>query len=139
MNWTWSIRSRDGGMNGLEFSRATTAGGFTRALVHAAPAQMSVTIRTDDGDLVAESDADRDGDYAPMTLLEIDGRSLRRREVWPTQEHHGMIVLLAGGEVGVLQSWQHADDQTSWRWTIEFSNHQGRPADWAPDGQQLQR
>jgi len=27
-NWTWSLRSRDGGMNGLEFARATTASGF---------------------------------------------------------------------------------------------------------------
>lgn len=46
MNWTWTIRSPDGGMNGLEFTRATTAGGFSRALVHAAPAQADVEMTT---------------------------------------------------------------------------------------------
>lgn len=134
MNWTWTIRARDGGMNGLEFSQATTAGGFTSALVHAAPAQMSVVIRTDAGDLVARSDVDREDDYSPITLLEIDGGSLRRREIWPTEEHVGMLVLVAGGEAGILQRWESADDRSWWRWSVEFSNHVGRPADWAPGG-----
>ena len=49
MNWTWNLRTRDGGMNGLEFARCTTAGGFTRVLVHAAPAQASVEVIADDG------------------------------------------------------------------------------------------
>ena len=38
MNWTWNVRSNDGAMNGLEFARCTTAGGFGRVLIHAAPA-----------------------------------------------------------------------------------------------------
>ena len=37
MNWTWNVRSNDGAMNGLEFARCTTAGGFGRVLIHAAP------------------------------------------------------------------------------------------------------
>ena len=37
-NWTWELRSRDGGMNGLEFALALTAGGFSRVFVYAAPA-----------------------------------------------------------------------------------------------------
>ena len=44
MNWTWHLRSRDGGMNGLEFARATTASGFSRVLVHAAPARLFVEL-----------------------------------------------------------------------------------------------
>jgi hypothetical protein len=119
-------------MNGLEFSRATTAGGFTRVLVHAAPAQMSVAIRSESGELVAECDVDRDEDYSPITLLEINGTTVRRSEIWPTDEHVGMVVLIAGGEAGILQRWQHADDRSWWRWSVEFSNHVGRPADWAP-------
>lgn len=67
MNWTWNLRTRDGAMNGLEFARATTAGGFTRVLVHAAPAQMSVEVIADDGKVVARGDLDRDGEYSPMT------------------------------------------------------------------------
>lgn len=139
MNWLWQIRSRDGAMNGLEFARCTTAGDFSRVLVHAAPAQAAVEISADDGTPVARADADRVGDYSPMTLLEIGDGDLRRSEVWPTEEHLGLPVLLAGGEVGILRSWEHADDRTWWRWTVEFSNHVGRPADWAPAGQQPAR
>jgi hypothetical protein len=134
MNWTWDVRSRDGGMNGLEFSRCTTAGGFSRVLVHAAPARMSVDISDDDGHTIARSDLDRAGDYAPMTLLEIASGSVRRTEVWPSDELYGVLVILAGGEAGRLTRWHHADDHSWWRWSVEFANHVGRPADWsAPD------
>lgn len=138
MNWTWTIRSGDGGMNGLEFSRATTAGGFSRVLVHAAPAQMQIEIRADDDRRVAQGDLEREGDYSPMTLVELDG-GLRRREVWPDESYYGVPVLLAGGEVGVLSHWEHAEDRTWWRWSVEFSNHTGRPADWSPEGRHLSR
>jgi hypothetical protein len=139
MNWTWDIRSRDGAMNGLEFARCTTASGFAKVLIHAAPARMSVEIRTDSGELVMRGDADRDGEYSPMTLLVRDGEVLRRAEIWPTEDHHGLPVLLSGGEVGILEAWQHANDRTWWRWSVEFSNHTGRPPDWAPSGQVLKR
>ena len=133
MNWTWTIRSRDGGMNGLEFARCTTAGGFTRVLVHAAPALASIEVRSADDALVAHADLDRDGEYSPMTLVELHGAALVRREVWPDEALRGLPVLLAGGEVGILGSWEHADDRSWWRWSVEFSNHVGRPDDWSPD------
>lgn len=132
MNWTWNIRSADGGMNGLEFTRATTAGGFTRVLVHAAPAHAQVEIRADDDRLIAQGDAERDGDYSPMTLLEIDGDQLHRGEIWPDESLYGLPVLVAGGEVGLLRHWEHSEDHKWWRWSVEFSNHVGRPADWSP-------
>ena len=126
-------------MNGLEFARATTAGGFSRVLVHAAPAKLSVSVTTDDGIRQAGGDADRDGDYSPITLLELAADGVRRREVSPGPEHLGLPVLLPGGEVGILTAWQHAEDHRWWRWSVEFSNHKGRPADWSPPGQQVQR
>lgn len=133
MNWTWTIRTRDGGMNGLEYSRCTTAGGFSRVLVHAAPAQASVEVISDDGSVIAKGDIDRAGDYTPMTLIELGGGAPQRFEVWPDGKLIGSLVLLAGGEAGVLRSWQHADDHSWWRWTLELSNHVGRPPDWSPD------
>lgn len=126
-------------MNGLEFTRATTAGGFSRALVHAAPAQADVEIRDDDDRLVARASVTRVGDYSPMTLLEIAGGELSRREIWPDASFYGLPVLVAGGEVGVLQGWEHAGDRSWWRWSVEFSNHTGRPAEWSPPGQVLRR
>jgi hypothetical protein len=126
-------------MNGLEFTQATTAGEFRRVLVHAAPAQASIEIVDDDGRRIAHNDIDREGEYSPITLLDIDGGQVRRREVWPDETHIGLVVLIAGGEAGVLQRWEHAADHSWWRWAVEFSNHKGRPADWAPPGQHIQR
>ena len=132
MNWTWNIRSRDGGMNGLEFGRCTTAGGFTHALIHAAPARASIEIIADDGAIVARGDVDREGEYSPMTLISLDRGEIQRAEVWPDETMFGLPVLLAGGEVGRLQKWTHAIDHSWWRWSVEFSNHTGRPPDWTP-------
>jgi len=132
MNWTWNIRSRDGAMNGLEFARCTTAGGFGQVLIHAAPALASVEVIADDDEIIARDNVDREGKYSPMTLLVLDGDHFRRTEVWPDESLFGLPVLLPGGEVGTLTAWQHAEDRSWWRWSVEFSNHTGRPADWAP-------
>jgi hypothetical protein len=67
-----------------------------------------------------------------MTLLELVDGELRRREVWPTRDMLGLPVLIAGGETGILREWENAADHSWWRWTVEFSNHVGRPADWSP-------
>jgi hypothetical protein len=139
MNWTWNIRSNDGAMNGLEFCRCTTAGDFERVLVHAAPEKAKVEIIDADDRVVARADLQREGEYSPMTLLEVDGSVLRRSEVWPTQDLYGLPVLLAGGEVGLLRDWQHGPDYSWWRWSVEFSNHTGRPADWAPENQNVRK
>lgn len=133
MNWTWSIRSRDGGMNGLEFCRCTTAGGFSRVLVHAAPAQASIEVVAEDGSVVARGDADRAGPYSPMTLITLGDGKVERAEVWPDETLYGLPVLLAGGEAALLRKWTHAADRSWWRWSVEFSNHTGRPPDWAPE------
>ncbi len=139
-NWTWSLRSRDGAMNGLEFSRATTASGFTRALIHAAPAQLSVEVEDSREIVVARAnDLDRIGDYLPMTMLILNGAEISRSEVWPDDSMYGLPVLLAGGEVGLLREWHHAEDHSWWKWSLELANHKGRPADWAAPDQVIQR
>jgi hypothetical protein len=133
VNWTWSLRSPDGGMNGLEFARCTTAGGIDQVLVHAAPANLQIEVRADDDEIVARGELGRKGDYSPMTLVTIEQGQFRREEVWPDDSLRGVAVILAGGEVGRLQRWEHSPDRSWWRWSIEFSNHTGRPADWSPD------
>ena len=138
MNWTWSLRSSDGGMNGLEFARSVTAGGLRRVLVHAAPSKLEIEVKADDGEVVALGDVEREGDYSPITLVVLDDDRLVREEVWPGEEELGLPVLLPGGEVGVLTAWRHADDRSWWQWSVEFSNHKSRPADWAPPDSPLQ-
>jgi hypothetical protein len=139
MNWTWNIRSKDGAMNGLEFSRCTTAGDLLRVLIHAAPGNAKVEVTAQDDGLVARGDVERVGEYSPMTLLELEGSTVRRSEVWQTEELYGIRVLLAGGEAGLLAKWHHGEDHSWWQWSMEFSNHTGRPTDWAPPGQHIRR
>ncbi len=55
-------------------------------------------------------------------LRRVDGRIVRE-DVWPTQSDLGSLVLLPGGEVGVLKKWWHAADRQSWRWQVEFYNN----------------
>jgi hypothetical protein len=74
MNWTWNARSNDGGMNGLEFARCTTAGGFDRVLIDAAPGKAKIEVIADDDRVVARADLDRSGEYSAMTLVELDRR-----------------------------------------------------------------
>jgi hypothetical protein len=102
-------------MNGLEFARCTTAGGFGRVLIHAAPADAKIEIIDGDDAVVARADLQRTGDYSPMTLIELDGSAMRRSEVWPDAGLYGLPVLLAGGEVGILRRWRHAEDRSWWR------------------------
>lgn len=127
MNWIWNLRSSDGGMNGLEFALALTAGDHHRVLVHAAPSTLKVEVRTDDGEPIASGEAERNGDYSPITLLELEGAGVSRSEIWPTAEHLGLPVLLPGGEVGTLTAWHNDDDHTWWKWSIETLQPQGTP------------
>src|SRR5258707_13568247 len=79
MNWTWNVRSNDGGMNGLEFARCTTAGGFDRVLIDAAPGKAKIEVIADDDRVVARADLGPPGGDSPMTPRELDRRGPRPR------------------------------------------------------------
>ena len=57
-------------------------------------------------------------DDLPMTLLSMEAGA--RLEVWPDSRHMGLPVLLPGGEVGRLLSYEHSEDPVSWRYVLEF-------------------
>jgi hypothetical protein len=59
------VRSNDGAMNGLEFARCTTAGGFGRVLIHAAPGRAKIEVIADDDRVVARADLDRAASTRP--------------------------------------------------------------------------
>lgn len=91
--------------------------------VHAVPREVAVTVRQgDDGALARGEPLNREGDYLPMTRLWLDGDAVRREDRWPTDADLGLIVILPGGEAGVLTAWWNADDGSAWRWAVEFSN-----------------
>jgi hypothetical protein len=59
----------------------------------------------------------------PMARLQRQGNQVIRKDIWPTEADYGLPVLLAGGEVGILQQWWNDPEEQQWRWRVEFYNH----------------
>lgn len=118
----WHLRSPDGGSQGLEFLRARIAP-VERVLVHAAPPRLDAEVLENGSRLVASGTSLAATDDTPMARLRVDGVRVLREDVWPTEADIGEVVLLPGGEAGVLRAWWHAEDRSEWRWQIELSNH----------------
>jgi hypothetical protein len=54
----------------------------------------------------------------PITLVRMEDRT--REDLWPDARHAGLPMLLPGGEVGRLRDFEHAEDDSSWRYVLEF-------------------
>lgn len=118
----WEIRNPDGASMGLEVARARMAP-HDDVLAHALPERADVEVFDDAGSLKARG-RDLPGAIAsPIARLSIRGDVVERQNVWPDDSDIGKPVILPGGEVGILMAWWHAEDRSSWRWTIELSNH----------------
>jgi hypothetical protein len=121
----WDLWFPAVGATGLSFARsevdAEAAG--DRVLVHAAPPKLAVTVRDEAGQVLAEGRDLERGQPGPMSFLVRDGRSIRLEDGWPGQDDLGRLVILPGGEAGILKAWWHADDRSEWRWQVELYNH----------------
>jgi hypothetical protein len=93
-----------------------------RLLFHAAPDVVTVEVFDGRGKLVARAEDLEETADSPICLLTLDGNVVRRQDLWPSDEHIGLPVLLPGGEAGILQSWWNSDDRMEWRWQVEFYN-----------------
>lgn len=122
---TWDLWFPQAGATGMSFARCRVDGrdAADAVLVHAAPPVLTVTVRNGDDAVVAEGHELRRKEPGPMSLLIRDGSQIRLEDHWPTEDDYGRIVILPGGEAGILVSWWHADDRSEWRWRIELSNH----------------
>jgi hypothetical protein len=119
---TWELWYPAAGATGLEFARGRIDP--TSVLwVHAAPDRLAVTVRSGDDRVTARGEPlERQGRGYPMTRLSVEGDAVKREDRWPTDADLGAIVILPGGEVGVLTAWWNAEDGSAWRWSVEFSN-----------------
>lgn len=125
MQEIWDLWIPDVGATGLSFarSRVDRAIAGDLVMVHAAPPKLSVTVRRDDGTVVAEGLGLERTKDDPMSFLVRDGSEIRLEERWPTEDDVGRLVILPGGEAGILQRWWHAEDRSEWRWQVELYNH----------------
>jgi hypothetical protein len=121
-NQTWELWYPAAAATGMEFARGRIDP--TDVLwVHAAPDTLAVTVREGDDRVIARGEPlKRDGRYLPMTRLTLNGDAITREDRWPTDDDLGALVILPGGEVGVLTAWWNAPDGSAWRWSVEFSN-----------------
>lgn len=117
----WDLWYPQAAATGVPFARGRLDA--TNVLfVHAAPPMLTVEVRNDSGErLFYAKDLEQTADR-PMTRLTIQGESIAREDLWPTQNDIGQLVILPGGEVGKLVSWWNAEDESEWRWQVEFYN-----------------
>jgi hypothetical protein len=119
---TWEVWYPDAAATGLPIARARIDP-IDAAWVHAVPRRVSITVRQGDDRVTARGESlPRAGAYLPMTRFAIDGEAVTREDRWPTDADLGAIVILPGGEAGVLTAWWNAEDESAWRWSVEFSN-----------------
>ena len=125
MNEVWDLWYPAVGATGMSFARSRVdsaiAGG--RVLVHAAPPKLNVTVRSDNGEVIAGGDTLERHQTGPMSFLVRAEKAVALEDGWPTDDDLGRLVILPGGEAGILQAWWHADDHTEWRWQVEFYNN----------------
>lgn len=120
-SYVWDLWIAAVGSMGVAFARGLSQPA-QEILVHAAPQQLNVEVRTATGRVVARGqDLMRSAD-TPMSRLRIEGEQVVREDAWPTERDYGSLVILPGGEVGVLQKWWNAEDHHAWRWNVEFYN-----------------
>jgi hypothetical protein len=119
---TWDLWYPDAAARGLPFARGRLDATDT-LLVHAAPDVLDIEVRRDDGSLVARGQGLKRTADRPMARLVLDGDKMSRLDLWPEASDIGRLVILPGGEVGILLDWWNADDGSEWRWRVEFYNH----------------
>lgn len=119
----WELWYPQAGATGMLFGRSRIDAVADALLVHAAPRVLTVLVRGADGrGLATGSDLAATAD-TPIARLTRHGDQIVRADVWPDNADLGRVVLLAGGEAGVLKHWWHAADHGEWRWQIELYNH----------------
>lgn len=88
-----------------------------RVLLHAAPrfVRFRQIVPVEQSDWCDPLHGDGD---TPMTLLGMERRE--REDLWPGQEHLGLLVLLPGGEAGRLLRFERGGDGRTWTYALEF-------------------
>jgi hypothetical protein len=118
----WDLWIADVGPIGISFARGRL-NPTEVLLAHAAPQQLNIEVRSDDGEVLARGHDLLRTANTPITRLRRQGNEITREDIWPSEADYGLPVMLPGGEVGILQQWWNAPDHQEWRWRVELYNH----------------
>ncbi len=122
--YVWTLRNPDGANLGLEVAHCLMDP-FDVVLAHSLPEKVDIEVVDEDGKRVAKGAGLRADGATPMSRLTIEDGGIRRENVWPTDADLGRPVIVAAGEVGILERWWNAPDGSEWRWAVEFYNRKG--------------
>src|SRR5579885_2037487 len=92
----WDIWYPKAASTGIPFSRGHLDATEV-LLIHAAPPVCTVSIYTEDGVRTAFGQDLGATDETPITRLIRQGATITRRDIWPTQDDLGLLVMLPGG------------------------------------------
>lgn len=56
----------------------------------------------------------------PMPIALLDLEHGVREDLWPDESHRGLPMLLPGGEIGRLVSFERDEDLDRWTYVLEF-------------------
>ena len=118
----WDLWIADVGATGISFARGRLDPTDT-VIVHAAPEKLNAEVRNSAGVVVARGENLSRSADTPMARLRIAGNTITREDIWPVESDFGTLVIVAGGEVGILRSWWNDPEHQEWRWSLEFYNH----------------
>jgi hypothetical protein len=118
----WELWYPKAAAAGLPFSRSAIDG-QEMVIIHAAPPDLTVEVYNESGERTAYGKDLESTQDTPMARLTIRGGEITREDIWPEDKDIGRIVILPGGEAGVLKEWWNAEDHSEWRWQVEFYNH----------------
>ena len=118
----WDLWISDVGATGISFARGRLDATDV-IIVHAAPEKLNVEVRDRQGNVLARGENLPRTANSPMARLRRQGNEITRVDIWPTEADYGTRVIVAGGEVGILQKWWNDAGQQEWRWSLEFYNH----------------
>lgn len=118
----WELWYPKAAAAGLSFSRSAIDEQKI-VLVHAAPPHLTVEVKNEGGERVVYGEDLEVTQDTPIARLTIEDGVVTREDIWPGESDIGRIVILPGGEAGVLQEWWNAEDHSEWRWQVEFYNH----------------
>src|SRR5436190_18137793 len=103
----WDLWLPDAGATGVSFarSRVDSEAAGDRLLVHAAPPRLEVTVRNEEGEVLARGEKLERHEKGPMSFLVRQNGEIALEDGWPGEADLGRLVILPGGEAGILQSW----------------------------------
>jgi hypothetical protein len=120
---TWDMTYPKAAAAGLYFARSRIEPA-EEVIVHSPPPYLTVYVYAENGARRAYGVDLQSTEDTPMARLLIRGDKIERTDIWPDLNDIDKVVILPGGEAGILKEWWNAEDYSQWRWRVEFFNQQ---------------